>query len=938
MLNFTGDTKRRNINLGTKSRTSKRDLLIKAERERTRRAEERRDNDAAIKIQKYIRKRLGILNFFKNEYPDCSNDLMNNIPGRDIHLFPVFGPQLLEYIPLEHLKRLLTKYRAYYSNYPTGLINDKAMYLLLRHCKPDILEESLGLINFEILKDGITIGVALCEFIKANRDFSFLSKDYIRTFFKSFGEEPSSFLYATSIAKIFVLPLDSVFASVSVDSLVTVLADLKLLPTIQDTMDQSELQIYFHHLCYLRTVEGLDQDFIEQKLFEVLKYYNRYDDEATQFFQASNIIKLFLSSFPMKLSNEVVNDRIPISALVLFLRMGESEKIEHSNELLVLYLANKELCIKTFNTLFENSLMDSRVGTGMYSLKLSIELLNFHLTLTNDSELFRVQSTIPIPTVRKFSLLLKQFIFDEMWRKSLSQRSEILDKAINLLTKIYVRDSRVHFCTGKDDTKFWTINDDIFNKTTIYKLLDEYNTLFKGAIQFDSLFSDFTQFRSERGREVKERLMSEMIDNWIERNIPEKLIKKFEILTKVPFFIHFDDRIEIFYMLINLDRQDLGIDSNNRNMSILNAFATSGGSNKWTATISRDNILEDAMVAYDNKGEGFKSGLQVQFINEFGPEEGIDGGGVTKEFLTSVANEGFNDSKYDLFTTNEQYQLYPKPTQDQDKLRQLSFLGKIVGKCLYEHILIDIDFAPFFLKKLLNYSNSFSSTFDDLASLDSTLYKNLAKLAVLTDPEMIESLDLTFEISDPNNPERTIELIPGGSSIKVLPGTLLKYVFLIAKYKLDTSLYSAVTAFHNGLSVMIPPIWLEMFNPEELEMLISGGKKDFNIEELKENTEYGGYERDDITIEYFWQVINEMTAEERCDFLKFVTSVPKAPLQGFKTLDPKFGIRNAGDDITRLPTASTCVNLLKLPNYRDKDTMRRKLLYSIHSGARFDLS
>lgn len=60
--------------------------------------------------------------------------------------------------------------------------------------------------------------------------------------------------------------------------------------------------------------------------------------------------------------------------------------------------------------------------------------------------------------------------------------------------------------------------------------------------------------------------------------------------------------------------------------------------------------------------------------------------------------------------------------------------------------------------------------------------------------------------------------------------------------------------------------------------------------------------------------------------------------RGFKELVPKFAIRDAGRDNERLPTASTCVNLLKLPMYTDERILRAKLLQAINSGAGFDLS
>lgn len=61
-------------------------------------------------------------------------------------------------------------------------------------------------------------------------------------------------------------------------------------------------------------------------------------------------------------------------------------------------------------------------------------------------------------------------------------------------------------------------------------------------------------------------------------------------------------------------------------------------------------------------------------------------------------------------------------------------------------------------------------------------------------------------------------------------------------------------------------------------------------------------------------------------------------VRGFKELVPKFAIRDAGRDNERLPTASTCVNLLKLPMYTDEKILKAKLLQAINSGAGFDLS
>ena len=40
----------------------------------------------------------------------------------------------------------------------------------------------------------------------------------------------------------------------------------------------------------------------------------------------------------------------------------------------------------------------------------------------------------------------------------------------------------------------------------------------------------------------------------------------------------------------------------------------------------------------------------------------------------------------------------------------------------------------------------------------------------------------------------------------------------------------------------------------------------------------------------------------------------------------------------RLPTAATCFNLLKLPNFKSKKVLKERLLYAIKSESGFDLS
>jgi ubiquitin-protein ligase E3 C len=129
-----------------------------------------------------------------------------------------------------------------------------------------------------------------------------------------------------------------------------------------------------------------------------------------------------------------------------------------------------------------------------------------------------------------------------------------------------------------------------------------------------------------------------------------------------------------------------------------------------------------------------------------------------------------------------------------------------------------------------------------------------------------------------------------------------------------------------------------MFSPRELQILISGTPNPIDLEDLKKHTNYsGGYSDTHPAIKCFWKVVAEFSETEKRQLLKFVTSCSRPPLLGFKNLHPPFCIHFAGKE-DRLPSSSTCMNLLKLPEYIEKETLKSKLLYAITSGVGFELS
>ena len=405
-----------------------------------------------------------------------------------------------------------------------------------------------------------------------------------------------------------------------------------------------------------------------------------------------------------------------------------------------------------------------------------------------------------------------------------------------------------------------------------------------------------------------------------------------QVIYDMPFIVSFADRALCLRRLIENDRSS-------SNMS----------ETKFGITIRRDFLLEDGLAQIAklvSKGTSrLKARLHVQFKNAEGLEEaGIDAGGVFKEFIDVLASKGFNPD-LGLFSTTDDNKLYPNPESkslftpaEYSELYQ--FLGRVVAKAVYEGVVLPLPFADFFLNTILGRSNYV----EDLKTLDSSLHRNLISLKEIDD---VEDLCLTFSI-ETNKMGKivTSNLIPNGSEVTVTNENLFHYIALVSHMKLNLQFKAQATYFISGFHDVLPPRWIGLFNRNELQQLISGLRTSFDLQDLKDNVKYaGGYNMKHPVIKNFWKALEEFDEKQKASFLSFVTSSSKAPLLGFAHLHPPFCIRQADNgakglfgSIDRLPSASTCFNLLKLPPYKNKKDLKDKLLYAINSGAGFELS
>ncbi|MEQ2276772.1 hypothetical protein XENORESO_008730, partial [Xenotaenia resolanae] len=90
------------------------------------------------------------------------------------------------------------------------------------------------------------------------------------------------------------------------------------------------------------------------------------------------------------------------------------------------------------------------------------------------------------------------------------------------------------------------------------------------------------------------------------------------------------------------------------------------------------------------------------------------------------------------------------------------------------------------------------------------------------------------------------------------------------------------------------------------------------------NTQYEGVNDKHPTIQMFWKVFDELTEEQKKDFLWFLTGFRKVPVTGMGQIRMRIQILSGSHD-QHFPESLTCHSILQLPVYSTKEIMRKRL-------------
>ncbi|KAF9919353.1 hypothetical protein FBU30_011073, partial [Linnemannia zychae] len=319
--------------------------------------------------------------------------------------------------------------------------------------------------------------------------------------------------------------------------------------------------------------------------------------------------------------------------------------------------------------------------------------------------------------------------------------------------------------------------------------------------------------------------------------------------------------------------------------------------------VRRSHIFEDS---YHEIMRQSPTDLKKRLMIKFEGEDGLDYGGLSREFFFLLSHEMFNPF-YCLFeySAHDNYtlQINPHSGINSEHLNYFKFIGRVVGLAIFHRRLLDAFFIVSFYKMILKKK----VTLADLESVDADVYRNLNWL--LDDENGAETLDTTFSTNDERFGEIvTIDLKENGQNIPVTEENKKEYVELMTEWRITRRVEEQFKAFAEGFHQLIPQELVTVFDERELELLM-GGISEIDCDDWKKHTDYRGYTEQDEVVQWFWKCIRSWDSEKKARLLQFTTGTSRIPVNGFKDLQGsdgprRFTIEKAGE-IGQLPKSHT---------------------------------
>ncbi|KAK9461001.1 uncharacterized protein V1516DRAFT_711869 [Lipomyces oligophaga] len=370
--------------------------------------------------------------------------------------------------------------------------------------------------------------------------------------------------------------------------------------------------------------------------------------------------------------------------------------------------------------------------------------------------------------------------------------------------------------------------------------------------------------------------------------------------------------------------------------------------------VRRDCIIEDSLNQISSNEMELKKGLKIEFVGE----DGVDAGGLRKEWFLLLVRELF-DPLNGMFTYDEEsnYCWFNHSTFETSD--QYYLVGVVLGLAMYNSTILDIQLPRALFKKLLGCP----CTLADLMILKPSLAKGLQKLLDFNgNVEETFCRDFVAE-HEIYGTVVQVPLMPGGENRAVTNGNRQEFVNKYIQFIFDVSVSRQFQPFKRGFYHVIGGNALTLFRPEEIELLVRGSDEGLDVAALRAVAIYDGWgsngsshgdphgsntnstntgknsmdevESKEQVVVWFWEYFERMDVAQQRKLLTFVTGSDRIPATGIANLI--FKISRLGDDSDRYPISHTCFNQLCLYRYSSREKLEEKLGRAIEESQGFGL-
>lgn len=367
--------------------------------------------------------------------------------------------------------------------------------------------------------------------------------------------------------------------------------------------------------------------------------------------------------------------------------------------------------------------------------------------------------------------------------------------------------------------------------------------------------------------------------------------------------------------------------------------------------VRRDCLVEDSLRGVSEAvgigQEEVKKGLRIEFLGE----EGLDSGGLRKEWFLLLVREVF-DPEHGLFVyDDDSHFCYFNPNTFETS-DQLFLVGAVFGLAIYNSTILDVPLPPFAFRKLLASAPSYTGpatsasrpdsgyTLEDLAEFRPTLAKGLRQLLEF-DGNVKETFCRDFvAVGERYGQPVEVPLCSNGENRAVTNSNRYEFVDLYIKYLLDTCVARQYEPFKRGFFTVCGGNALSLFRPEEIELLVRGSDEPLDVATLRAVAIYDGWGKgvnasNEPVVDWFWDAFGKASAKNQRKLLSFITSSDRIPAMGATSLVIK--LTCLGDHSDRFPIARTCFNMLGLYRYHDRTILEDKLWRAVIESEGFGM-